>query len=353
MERDFHFKEKYRELNKVEPIMIEVGSQLIPVINSGCPSFINEDRKVFLKDNVYRMKNLLSNNLGCVVPNVSLKDNFNLLPQNKYMIYIGGIFVGEGLLHQDKFYALKTPYVLKEIEGERILEPAYGTETVLLDLEDTVKALELGYQVLTPLDILTIHLELLIERHLYKIFSRQDLKDMLDVVAITHPVLLEEMRDLQIPISYIHHVIKALIQENIPLDDFSGILEAIMDSYCLYSHRFVDDTVLYVRQLYVGRFLHKKNSNRTIQGVYLNIDKTVLEFTNSFEYRISNTVEANKISDTIGQLYDAYKDIDKLFIIIDDPKIRLALARLLNGKYYGVYFIAKTEIPDDFTIVYI
>ncbi len=244
-------REEVLELVKVDPMELELGYDLIPVVdpNSGSD----------FMDRVVLVRRQIALELGIVVPPIRLRDNLSLAP-GEYRIYIRGGEVARGELKPDGYLALNPGETEATLPGIPASEPVFGLPAVWIDRELADEAKSAGFTVVDPASVLLTHLTETIRRHAGELLSRQDTQALLDLVKRDNPVVVEELVPGQLTMGEVHRVLQRLLEEGIPVRDLVTILEVLGDRVRLT--RDVDLLAEYVRHAL----------SRTITGKYVSED---------------------------------------------------------------------------------
>ena len=109
------------DLIQVEPIEMEFGYSLIPLVDEGSGGKMINRIVIFRRQYAQEM--------GFVIPSIRLRDSSSLNTK-QYVIKIRGEEVAKGEILVDYYLALEPPNPEKEIEGIDTIEPAYGIPRV-------------------------------------------------------------------------------------------------------------------------------------------------------------------------------------------------------------------------------
>lgn len=302
-------QEKVEMTSEVDPITLELGIGLIPVLEG-----TGAKGEVTLQDKIKIMRKVIANNLGVKIPQIHVTDNPSLFPYTKYRIKIKNTLVAEGELRSGKLLALKTPYVVKDINGEPTKDPIFGEDAYWISELDASDAKDGGYMIYDTLSIISLHLDEMIQRHLYELLERQDVQDLIDQVSQKRKVLLKEIEEEKIPLSLIQGVFKNLLRESISIRDLPVIVESIIDGSKIVSAMY-------------------DPSDRTNLSKMNRVD----EVTTIVRERISKYIcEKNK------------NDDGKMYVIIMDPQLEMQMETFPN--YDGYYM--KLTMDDEQALVH-
>ena len=223
--------EKMQELTKVDRMSIEVGFQLVPVVDpksgSGLLEKISSIRRNFARE------------MGLVVPPIRIKDDMKLAPQT-YVVRIRGQEIGRFDLKPDHFLAMDAGAVSTPIPGEAATEPAFGLPALWIPESQKDVAELAGYAVIDGPTLIVTHLSELIKRHAYEILSREDTKELVEHIKKENAAVVDELLPNMVTIGTIQRVLQALLRERVPIVDLPAILEAIAD----HAHIAKDPEVL-------------------------------------------------------------------------------------------------------------
>ena len=172
------------DLIQVEPIEMEFGYSLIPLVDGGSGGKMINRIVIFRRQ--YAQRN------GFVIPSIRLRDSSSL-NTNQYVIKIRGEEVAKGEILVDYYLALEPPNPEKEIEGIDTIEPAYGIPSKWITVDKKEMAEIYGYTVIDPLSVMLTHLSETIKQHSYELLNRQEVVKLVDNMKKKSPELIEEL----------------------------------------------------------------------------------------------------------------------------------------------------------------
>jgi len=105
----------------VETLQLEVGYGLISIVDSS--------QKGDLLDRIQSLRKQFAQDLGIVVPSMSIRDNLQLKP-GEYVVMVRGVEVGHGELLVDHFLAMDPGGVSDVVEGIPTKEPVFNLDAV-------------------------------------------------------------------------------------------------------------------------------------------------------------------------------------------------------------------------------
>jgi flagellar biosynthesis protein FlhA len=326
------------ELLNVEPIEMEFGYSLIPLVDeSSGGSFI---------DRVVMFRKQFAIEMGMVVPSVRLKDSGQLNP-NQYSIRFKGEEVAQGDVLVDHYLALAPNEIAESVEGIDTIEPAFGIPAKWISEDKKIKAELAGYTLIDPTSVIITHLSEVIRRHAYELLNRQEVSSILDNLKKTNPALISDIIPGIISLSELQKVLANLLRENVPIRDIQTILETLGD----YGMTVKDADMLteYVRQslkrTITRRFseagqlkvisLDARIENQIMgavkksdSGYYLALEPQLIQ-----EIMTVTTTEINKI-----------KDLVQNTIVLTSPIVRMYFKKLADQFYPNVVVLSFNEI---------
>ncbi len=210
-----------RDLMQVEPLELEVGYALVPLVD--------ESGKGDLLQRIGIMRKQLALELGIVIPPARIRDNIQL-PANEYVIKMRGIRVASAEIMPRYLMALDPNGIAAPIDGMRTRDPSFGLPAVWVQPERRVDAEASGYSVVEPQTVLSTHMMETIRRHAADLLSRQNVRELLDALKETHPALVDDVVPGKLSLGSVHRVLQRLLKEGIPIRDLATILETLSDA---------------------------------------------------------------------------------------------------------------------------
>lgn len=352
-------QEKMEVNTEIEPITIELGIGLLPIVGQG----ENAAQGANIQDKIKLMRMEIAKELGVKIPKIHVVDNSSLFPYTKYRFKIKDNLVAEGELRIGKLLALKTPYVMKDISGEPTKDPIFGEDAVWISETTANEAKDAGYMIYDPLTILSTHLNETIKRHLYELLERQDVQDLVDQVAQTRKVLLKEIDEAKIPLAVIQGVLKNLLREGLSIRDLPVILEALIDGNRIIgsvlddpsnrevarnSNR-VDEITTIVRER-ISKYICEKNKHEDgkLYLILLNpaVEKQLEVFPryDGYYLRLSMTQEQQLVQSIISEIQRSQMAMIEPVLFTTRNEVRFALARMLHKYNIPISIISENEL---------
>lgn len=222
IESKFDKKPDYYKELRIDPIEVELGLNLVPLVDS--------NQGGVLLDQISNLRRRFAIDTGLVIPPVRILDNLELDP-NQYTIKVHGVVVGESKIRSDRLMALDSGKKQTEpIAGDEFIEPTFGYKAKWIDPELKIEAENKGYTVVDPSTVLVTHLKELIATHAASLLGREEVKSLIEHVRSTHPTLVSEIEERKIGLGLIQQVLQNLLKEGLAIKSLPTILEAIANN---------------------------------------------------------------------------------------------------------------------------
>ncbi|MCP4581912.1 MAG: flagellar biosynthesis protein FlhA, partial [candidate division Zixibacteria bacterium] len=331
--------EKMEEYLKVDPMEIEIGYALIPLVD------VSQGND--LLDRISMIRRQIASEMGFLVPPIRIRDNIQLKP-NEYQIKIRGHGIASSELFPGQFMAINPGFVTDPLDGPDSLEPAFGLNAKWVSEAMKAIAEKRGYTVVEPAAVLATHLTELIKTHAAEFITRQETANLVENIKTENAALIEEVVPAQVGISVLQKVLQNLLEERIPIIDLPSILETIGD----FASATKDPDILteYCRH----------GLSRTITGQYLNSvgGMTVMTLDPELEQAIASAIQTTKHGlvltlppETAAQINSAVqKAVEEMQVqgftpvILVSPNIRLVLKRFTKSVAPGLAVVSYNEL---------
>jgi len=338
LESKFEKKPDYYKELRTDPIEVELGLNLVPLVDS--------NQGGILLDQISNLRRRFAIDTGLVIPPVRILDNLELEP-NTYSIKIHGVVVGESKVRPDKLMALENMKKPTEpIAGEDFVEPTFGYKAKWIDPDLKIEAENKGYTVVDPSTVIVTHLKELVSNHAASLLGREEVKSLLEHVKTTHPTLVSELEERKVGLGLIQQVLQNLLREGLAIRSLPTILEAIAnnepksrDPFFLsenvrqaISRQIVNDYLSSDGKLHVIT-LDPKVSERLSKGIVTDpIEGNIISI--SPEYY-------NKLIEVIAREYNKFHSEGKFPIFVVSRSLRLPFS----------YMLAKEFPPRNFAVL--
>ncbi|MFN7181455.1 MAG: flagellar biosynthesis protein FlhA [Planctomycetota bacterium] len=337
--------EQIENLLKVEPLELEIGLNLISLVDTTKPDNLLE--------RISSLRRQIAIDNGFIVPPIRIRDNI-LLEPSQYVIKIRGSKVGSGELRPGYLLAFETPQVKEKIEGIPTTDPAFGTPAIWLKEELKDEAQKKGYVLIEPTAVLITHLSEVIKQNAPEILTREALHDLLQTFRQTHRQLIEETIPAQLKVSELHRILQNLLYEGVPIRDLPKIIEAASE----YRAKTNDLLIIgeYVRQALARQITEKyleKDKRLYVITISPDIEKILKGVIEISEGNIKLNLDPNLLKQIIQSIANALQALVKqnhLPIVLVDPQIRLGVKKLCEYIQSNIVVLSYAEIPRNISV---
>ncbi len=337
--------EKIEQLLQVDPLELEIGYNLIALVDT--------EQGGDLFERITSMRKQIAMEIGIIVPPIRVRDNLQLEP-DQYVVKIRGIEIANNDILMGHLLAMNPGQVEKELEGTQTIEPAFQLPAVWIKPEKRQEAEIAGYTVVEPSAVLATHLMELIRKNSDKLLGRQEVKQLLDNLKKEYPTVVEELVPDQLNIGSIQKVLQNLLRENLPIRDLVTILETLADYTGMTKN--IEVLTEYVRH----------SMSETIAKIYQDDAGIIRAITldPQIEQVITNSLQKQANNNNLGlspavlqQIYqNVAANVEHVTalgyqpVIVCSPTIRAYLHKLLEGTFPDLAVVSFGELPAEVQI---
>lgn len=343
-------EEYYKDINNiysllnVEPIEMEVGYSLIPLVDESSGGKLINRIVIFRRQYAQEM--------GFVIPSVRLRDSA-ALNTNQYVIKIKGEEVAKGEILTDYYLALEPPSPTGEVDGIETIEPAYGIPSKWITPDVKEIAEIYGYTVIDPLSVIVTHLSETIKKHVSELMTRQEVTQLVNNLKGQLPELVEEAFPTVITYAGFQKLLSSLLKEGIPIKDLATILESILDSSA--TTRDLDTITENVRVALKRTITRRFCTDGQMRIITLDaeVEKLIASSLAKNEnglYLALNPEVMQKILTQLSDLVKKFAELGQPPIILTSHVIRLYFYRLIEQFYPDIYVLSFHEIANNVQI---
>lgn len=331
---------------QVEPLSIEIGYGLIPLVDSTIDNS--------LMNRISAIRRQTAHELGILVSPVRIRDNL-YLNANDYSIKIRGNEVGHGDIYPDKYMIIsQSDDGSFPFQGIPTKEPAFQLDALWIDEKDKENADLQGFTVIEPLTVIATHLKEIIHAHAPELLGRQEVQKLLEGIKANNNVVIDELIPDIMRLGEVEKVLQNLLEENVPINDLATILETLAD----YGTVTKDTEVLteYVRQGLRRTIANKyadENDRINVVTIHPKVEEMVsqsIQKTATGSYPVMKPDSVNKILTAIGDISQQMAAQNMNYVILTSPKIRLAFRKLIAFNFPDVAVLSLNEIPNEIAI---
>jgi flagellar biosynthesis protein FlhA len=199
-----------------EPLELELAIDMIDLVDS--PSGGD------LLDRVRALRRKIALEIGLIIPPVRTRDNVDL-GSGEYVITVHGVIMGQGTAPAG--HVLVIAEDLSPLPGPTTVEPVFGLPAKWLPIEKTAVAEALHATIVDRASVITTHLAETIRRHAAQLLSRQEVKELIDLVRQSDPAVVDELVASDLTIAEVQRVLQDLLAEEVPIRDLVRILDVL------------------------------------------------------------------------------------------------------------------------------
>jgi flagellar biosynthesis protein FlhA len=328
----------WEDVQPVDRLGLEVGYRLVPLVDA--------KQKGDLLGRVRGVRRKLSQDLGFLVPAVHIRDNLELAP-NAYRITLGGVPIGEGVIHPDRELALNPGRVFGPVQGIATRDPAFGMEAIWIEPGARDHAQTLGYTVVDPGTVIATHLSALIQAHAHEILGHEEVQQLLNLVAKTAPKLVEDLVPKVLSLAMVVRVLQGLLAERVPIRNMRAILETLAEN----APRSTDPAVLLSQvRIALGRQIVQDIAGPVSEVPVMSLDADLERLlTSALTSSAANpTLEpglAEKLQQRLSESAHRREVAGEPAVLLVPPALRAPLAGFVRSSVPGLQVLAWNEIP--------
>jgi flagellar biosynthesis protein FlhA len=199
-----------------EPLELELAIDMIDLVDS--PSGGD------LLDRVRALRRKIAMELGLIIPPVRTRDNVDLGP-GEYAITIHGVEMAQGRAPAGHILVIAED--LGALPGPATVEPVFGLPAKWLPIESKTMAEAVNATIVDRASVITTHLAETIRRQASQLLSRQEVKELIDLVRQSDPAVVDELVASELTIGEVQRVLQDLLNEDVPIRDIVRILDVL------------------------------------------------------------------------------------------------------------------------------
>ncbi len=317
-------KEDYKELIRVDPVEMEFGYNLLPLV-------LPEQGGDFL-ERITLIRKQVATELGMIIPPVRVLDNMQIDP-NTYSIKLKGMEVARFQIMPNHFLAMDSGNVEQEMKGVKVAEPAFGLPALWIPEDKQEEAEIAGYTVVDPPSIMSTHLTEVLKEHAAELLGRREVKEIMETLKEDYSAVVNELIPDQMTLGEIQKVLQFLLEEEVSIRDQVTILETLAD----WAGQTKDPVVLteYVRQALQRHISSKYQENEVMQALTLTPQLEAdlgesLQQSENGSFLNLDPGKARQILDAVIGKFNEARTQGKQPVILTNPILRFHLKRLLD-----------------------
>ncbi len=209
------------------PLEMQIGYGLVPFVDKN--NYPLEE--IPLLNEFRYVRNEFDAEYGLPLAQIRIRDNMCLEPY-EYKLLLHGIEVGgfKNIKPGDVF-CMKTVSVTGELSGKKFNDPAFGMDGILVDKDKAEDAEKLGYVVVEPERMISVHLHEIIKRNITRFLDQCMVNTLINKVRDTNPDVIDEVFFMHnFSTSSFKTILNWLLEEGVSIRDMNTILETIADN---------------------------------------------------------------------------------------------------------------------------
>ncbi len=210
--------EKIESLLTVDPMELEVGYQLVQLVDT--------TKGGDLLERISLIRRQLAIELGVVVPPIRIRDNMQIDP-NAYVIKLRGNPLATGQVYPGQYLAMDSGAASGKLAGMETKEPAFGLPAWWIAESQRSQAEMMNYTVVEASGVLATHITEVVKTNAAELVTRDEVAALLKQVKEKSPALVEEVVPAQIKPGELQKVLHNLLRERVPIRDLETILETL------------------------------------------------------------------------------------------------------------------------------
>ena len=214
-------EEQIERMLPVETLELEVGYALVQLVDA------REDGEVIKR--IGGLRKNFARDLGVILPPVHVRDNLELKP-GEYRLLIHGVELARGSLMSDRLLAMDPGDSKDKIDGIATTEPAFGLPALWIRASQKTRAEIAGFTVVEPATVIVTHISEVLRRHTFELVGREELQQLLEVVARRSPKAVDELIPNVLSHAELLALVRAILKEGVSVRDMRTILEVITEA---------------------------------------------------------------------------------------------------------------------------
>jgi len=337
--------ENIATLLKVDELSLEIGFQLIPLVD--------EKQGGQMLARVRALRKHLATELGFLVPPIHISDNLRLRPR-EYVFSLRGLEIGRWQTEGNALLAVSAESDAHPLPGKQTQEPAFQVPARWISPSLESQAIAAGYSVVDTVTAISTHLAEMIRQHAHELLGRAETKRLLDTLNESHPKLVEELVPKVLTLGEVQKVLQQLLREQVSIRDLGSILDVLIETAAV--NKNLPHMVEVVRQA-LGRriiqpLLESDGSLRVLQMDPAFEEELIESLQGEVggrmltDGRAQHTPWLKRFVDSVKQLIGPQSSMALPVLLCPSPA-RFYLRRWLESILPRVVVISPAEIPAD------
>lgn len=328
----------------VETLSLELGRMLLGLVDE------QQGRK--LLERIPSVRISIAKEVGIVMPGVHVTDNMDLKPTS-YVVKIKGVKVGQGEAHINKFLAIGPENVIRQLNGNVTIEPAFGMPAVWIEPQDKPQAERLGCMLFDAVSVIASHLTEIVKNNAADILGRQETSILVENLKKTHPAVVKDVIPEQISIGELQRVLQNLLRERIPVRDLITIIESLVDAV-----RYTRDIAELTEFVRIGlansiSYMLAKDSVIYAAAVDPQVEQVILNSLQKNEFGTFPVLDPNisqAILMSVAEFMRFATNNGYQPVIITSPTVRRHFRKIIERNFGQIFVISFAEVASNYQI---
>ncbi len=326
------------ELRPVDPLGLEVGYRLIPLVDKA------QGGELMARIKAVRRK--LTHEIGFLVPAVHIRDNLELAATH-YRVLVHGVPVATAEVHPDRELALDPGGALGAIEGIKGKDPAFGLDAIWIQPHQRAQAESLGYTVVDPATVMATHLSHLVREHSPELLGHEEVTQLLANLAKSAPRLVEDLTPKTMALPVVVRVLQNLLVERIPVRQLRKIVETLVE----HGAQSQDPVVLTAAvRTGLGRFIVQEIAGNAAELPVFTLAAPLERVLQDSAQGTGAALEpglAERLQQSLADCAGRQEARGEPAVVLVPATVRSSLARLVRHSVPSLSVLAYTEVPED------
>jgi flagellar biosynthesis protein FlhA len=213
--------EKIESLLTVDPMELEVGYQLVQLVDT--------TKGGDLLERISLIRRQIAIEFGVVVPPIRIRDNMQLDP-HAYVVKLRGNPLAQGTVYPGQYLAMDSGAATGKLSlGTETREPAFGLPAWWIPEGQRSQAEMMNYTVVEASGVLATHITEVVKSNAAELVTREEVSALVKQLKEKAPALVEEVIPTQVKPGELQKVLHNLLRERVPIRDLETILEVLSE----------------------------------------------------------------------------------------------------------------------------
>lgn len=330
----------YKSALNVSALELKIGFGLI--------SLVDRQQGGHLVDRIGNVRNQVVDELGIVMPKVSVQDDISL-KNNEYSILLRGLEVARSSVLPGQFLAIDPSGELMLEDAIETTDPSFGFRAYWVPESRRSSVESRGFTLVDPSSVVTTHLSTLVRQHAAELLTRQDVSDLIEQVKEHSPAVVEELIPNKVEVGTIHRILQELLKERVSIRDLTIVLETLADH--VTQTKDVGLLTELARNALGGTITQAHLAPDGVLkavGIHPDLEKMLKESGESIGSTIVLRMDpplARQVLDSIGTILSQARDAGHDPVLLASPPVRRLARQLAQCEFKELAVLSLGEVP--------